>query len=367
MKWALSILLAAGTLVCCSPALAQANCSYLAYTLTSDTKLTDPNCDTHLNQTVTETRSYSVQCVDQTNNNNIYFNATSQQTATGQTSLFCGATTQIDCSPRWEPQNVNAGFTTATDNVNQFFLRFWPRTRSGSQCADGPPQQDFKQCAAVPCPTAGNLGGGGSDPPPGGCGGSGGTSLGDGSGGTGCSPIILDIGNEGFHLTSAQGGVSFDIAGTGHLVQIAWTDSHFRNAFLALPGPDGLVHNGKELFGNFTPQPKSAAPNGFLALAEFDKPENGGNGDGIIDDRDAVFSRLMLWIDENHDGISQPSELHSLPSLGVTSISLDYHVSRRTDQFGNIFRYRAKVDPASPQDRSDVGPTAYDVFLATPK
>lgn len=197
-----------------------------------------------------------------------------------------------------------------------------------------------------------------------GCGSGGGYGGVDGGGGTdGCSPIILDIGEEGFRLTSVQAGVQFDIKGTGHPVQIAWTDPRFRNAFLALPGTDGLVHNGKELFGNFTPQPESPHPNGFRALAVYDRPENGGNGDGIISDKDAVFSRLRLWIDENHDGICQPNELHTLPELGVVSIALRYQLSQREDQYGNLFRYRARVNPSDANDQREVGKTAYDVFL----
>jgi hypothetical protein len=39
------------------------------------------------------------------------------------------------------------------------------------------------------------------------------------------------------------------------------------NAFLALPGSDGLVHDGKQLFGDFARQPPSTTPNGFAALA----------------------------------------------------------------------------------------------------
>jgi hypothetical protein len=141
---------------------------------------------------------------------------------------------------------------------------------------------------------------------------------------------------------------------------MGWTAPGTNNAFLALPGPDGLVHNGKQLFGNFTAQPASATPNGFAALAVYDQPANGGNGNGVIDSNDAIFSSLRLWVDLNHDGTSQPNELFTLPSLGVNSISLNYKEDRRTDQYGNVFRYRALINPADP---ASVGRMAYDVFF----
>jgi hypothetical protein len=174
----------------------------------------------------------------------------------------------------------------------------------------------------------------------------------------------VDTDGHGFHLTSAADGIWFDIAGNGHPVKFAWTAANSRNAFLALDrNHNGRIDSGKELFGNFTEQPPSDDPNGYLALAEFDKPENGGNGDGIIDWHDAVYSKLLLWIDENHDGISQPNELHSLPELGVFSIALTYNREPFIDQFGNSFRYRGVLNPDPLDGESRDGRYTYDVFF----
>ncbi len=176
------------------------------------------------------------------------------------------------------------------------------------------------------------------------------------------SPIIIDTANEGFHLTSAEGGVNFDIGVLGYKQQTAWTDPLYHNAFLVLDrNNNGVIDDGRELFGSASPQAASDDPNGFRALAEFDNADNGGNGDGFIDGRDAIWPRLKLWIDSSHDGISQPEELFSLSDEGIYSIGLNYKLTPRTDEFGNQFVQKGRVNVQVKSQDEQGNRVVYDV------
>ncbi|HSE33228.1 MAG TPA: hypothetical protein VLA93_16760 [Pyrinomonadaceae bacterium] len=184
-----------------------------------------------------------------------------------------------------------------------------------------------------------------------------------GEGGDCWTPIVVDVLGNGFNLTNANDGVNFN-NGYGTILRTAWTSAASDDALLVLDRNGNLtIDDASELFGNAAPQPPTTGTelkNGFRALAEFDKPANGGNADGVINASDAIFNSLRLWQDTNHNGISELLELRSLPSLGLASIDLDYKLSKFKDGNNNTFKYRAKIKDSS---GAQMNRWMYDVFL----
>jgi len=142
---------------------------------------------------------------------------------------------------------------------------------------------------------------------------------------------------------------------------MSWTDPRWRDGWLVLDrNGNGTIDDLTELFGNMTPQSRIVTPNGFNALAVFDDPvHGGGNGDGSIGPEDSVYNHLRVWIDDNHNGVSESRELHTLQDLGIFRIGLDYHLSHYIDPNGNEFRYVAQVWDAAGKKHD----MCYDVIL----
>jgi hypothetical protein len=177
------------------------------------------------------------------------------------------------------------------------------------------------------------------------------------------TPILIDVDGSGLRLSSAAQGVPFLINGP-IAVMTPWPMLGSTNGWLALDrNGNGLIDGGSELFGGLTSQPEPPAGqvrNGFLALAEFDRPANGGNGDGRISGADAIWPRLRIWQDRNRNGVSESGELVPLQGFGITALALDFRDSRRVDRNGNQFRYRGRIFKRTDSLADD---WAWDVIL----
>jgi hypothetical protein len=180
-------------------------------------------------------------------------------------------------------------------------------------------------------------------------------------------PVLLDLEQDGFHLSGTDHPVNFDIDADGSLDSIAWTQSGEDDAFLCLDrNNNGIIDDGTELFGYATPLLSgNRARVGYRALAELDKRELGGNRDGRVDATDPLFHALCAWVDVNRDGISQPSEIHGLDAVGVLALDYKYSTTRIIDSFGNLFRYVSHVGMRTPSGVVKQWPT-FDVIFAEP-
>lgn len=152
------------------------------------------------------------------------------------------------------------------------------------------------------------------------------------------SPIVISTErNHKYSFTSAKDGVLFDIDADGVLDQVAWTLPDSDVALLALDrNGDAVINNGKELFGNHT---RPDARNGFQALSLMAMESNGGVLRGEVSADDPLYARLLLWTDNNHNGISERWELQPASNV-LAEIGVSYKPMKKYDEFGNMFAYR---------------------------
>ena len=130
------------------------------------------------------------------------------------------------------------------------------------------------------------------------------------------SPLVLHLSGTGISLTnvSGTGAAYFDLNADGFRERTGWIGAGTGLLTIDLNN-NGIIDDSSELFGN---RPADSIANGFEALALYDT-----NSDGVIDENDAQFDDLIVWLDDG-DGFSQPDELYTLASLNITSINLGY-------------------------------------------
>ena len=123
-------------------------------------------------------------------------------------------------------------------------------------------------------------------------------------------PIILDLDDNGIAFGATA---TFDINADGVGDRVTWNSSSDGILAVDLDG-NGTIDSGREIFtpqfagGNFA--------SGAAALASLD-----GNGDGVIDAKDAAFADLLVWRDANANGVSDAGELATLADHGIAAIS----------------------------------------------
>jgi hypothetical protein len=118
-----------------------------------------------------------------------------------------------------------------------------------------------------------------------------------------CDPLVINLDTDAAELSDQT--FYFDIDADGELDEISGLGAG--SGYLALDkNGDGTINDGSELFG-------TASGNGFKDLAEYDD-----DGNGWIDENDAIWSKLQIWT-KDEDGNDR---LYRLADKGVGAICL---------------------------------------------
>ncbi|MGK7943001.1 MAG: LamG-like jellyroll fold domain-containing protein [Microcystaceae cyanobacterium] len=152
-------------------------------------------------------------------------------------------------------------------------------------------------------------------------------------------PLVIDLEGDGIELINIErSSTLFDLDADGYLENVSWTTDALLTVDL---NNDGTINNITELFSEYFND--GSANSGIESLTTYDT-----NNNGIISAVDDQFDQILVWQDQNQDGISQPNELKTLTEHGITSINLNARrnadpcgIALNTIQDGNIIKKRS--------------------------
>ncbi|MBF0108190.1 MAG: FG-GAP repeat protein [Magnetococcales bacterium] len=194
---------------------------------------------------------------------------------------------------------------------------------------------------------------------------------------TALDPIVLDLTGDGLDLVGLERGVRFDMALTGQPQTTGWVGPG--DALLAWDRNDnGRIDDATELFSE---RMFPDTPSGMAALSRLDDDHN-----HLLDALDLAYADLLVWQDQNQDGISDPEELTTLAQKGIATLALETTVNGSwregnqilTDgsfiddqgQHGHLaevsFLHRPEAtlsDTAPPEDPRTMDPEVFDKLL----
>jgi hypothetical protein len=161
--------------------------------------------------------------------------------------------------------------------------------------------------------------------------------------------LVIDLDGNGINFTSAAEGVHLSLD-SKRKVTSGWTLRDSDDSFVVYDQTrNGNIDGLFEMLGGvFAIGPSDAfeylrlTADGYQTEAEWQKQRPATRrSDGVIDGKDFFISKMILWTDRNHNGISEEDELQSLPHAGFVSIDLRTTAAGRADANGNVIVARS--------------------------
>ena len=133
-------------------------------------------------------------------------------------------------------------------------------------------------------------------------------------------PVVLDLNNDGNIkiIPLSRSTALFDIAGTGSRQVLAWPGPEDGLFVYDRDGDRLISHKDEIAFKDYL----ATAKTDLEGLAWFDQLAQGGNADGVLDERDAAWGKFGVWRDVDQDGVTDAGALQMTGETGIKSLSL---------------------------------------------